>query len=119
MPDPAFAPWQLWAVAAGGGLGTLALRLIPVFGQNVIRGERTRAFLDRAGYGILGGIVSSSALKAGAVLTAGQGLAGAGPWIGLGCAGLALLLALWRGGTLLPTGIGLAVFVTAGLVLMG
>jgi len=117
MPDPSFAPWQLWAVAAGAGLGTLALRLVPVFGQTVIRGERIRTYFDRAGYGILGGIVSSSALKSGAALTAGAGLGGAGPWVGLACAALALILALWRGGTLIPTAIGLALFVGAGLLL--
>ncbi|ABC24093.1 AzlD domain-containing protein [Rhodospirillum rubrum] len=117
MADPLFTEWQLWAVAAGGGLGTLLLRLVPVVAQNAIAGARIRLFFDRAGFGILGGIVSTSALKSGQSLFTGTPVAGAS-WALL-CVGVAFLWSLWRGGTVLPTLIGLALFVGAGVVFPG
>jgi|GEM_PF-4917369 len=111
------AELQLWIVAVGSGLGTLCLRLVPLFASRAIAGEKARLFFDRAGYGILGGIVSSSAIKSShAVFTGGGAI---GPGIALVCVAIAFGLSLWRGGTILPTLLGLALFVGAGALYPG
>jgi len=109
-----FSNWQFWALAAGAGLGTLSLRIIPLVARERIGGERIRAFFDRAGYGILGGIVATSALKS------GQGLFHADPVLGsvvaLACVLAAFALSVWKGRTIVPTLVGLAAFVAAGFL---
>ncbi len=119
MPDisSTFAHWQLWALAAGAGFGTLALRIIPLIAREHMGGERIREFFDRAGYGILGGIVTTSALKSGHGLLPDHAVIG--PLIAIVCVIVAFALAMWKGGTIVPTLIGLAGFVAAGLVFFG
>ena len=114
MHDVAFAQWQLWAVAAGAGFGTLLLRIIPLVAREKIGGERIREFFDRAGYGILGGIVATSALRSGRNLFTHEPTIGA--IVAIACVIVAFAIAVWRGGTILPTLIGLAGFVAAGLL---
>ncbi|WP_321340970.1 AzlD domain-containing protein [Breoghania sp.] len=114
MHEAALANWQLWAVAGGAALVTLLLRVIPLFARNRMGGERIREFFDRAGYGILGGIVATSALRSGRNLFETQPTIGA--IVAVACVIAAFLISIWRGGTILPTIIGLAGFVAAGLV---
>ncbi|MCF1503061.1 AzlD domain-containing protein [Afifella sp. H1R] len=116
MPD-VLSHWQLWAVAAGAGLGTLLLRLVPLFAREAIGGERIREFFDRAGYGILGGIVATSALRSGQGLFHGAPLVGS--VVAIVCVVIAFTIAVWKGGTIVPTLIGLAGFVAAGLLYLG
>ncbi|MEF2074500.1 AzlD domain-containing protein [Consotaella aegiceratis] len=111
MHEAMLPQWQIWAIVFGGGFGTLAVRLAPLILGNALSGERTRAFFERAGYGVLGGIVATGALKAGQASFTGPPLAG--PVIALMCVGVAFGLAAWRGGTLLPTLAALALFVLA------
>ena len=114
MHEVAFAQWQLWAVAAGAGFGTLLLRIIPLVAREKIGGERIREFFDRAGYGILGGIVATSALRAGHNLLKSDPTTGA--IVAIVCVIVAFIISVWKGGTILPTIIGLAGFVAAGLL---
>ncbi|WP_321504213.1 AzlD domain-containing protein [Breoghania sp.] len=117
MHNAVFAEWQLWAVAGGAALGTLLLRLIPLVARNRMGGERIREFFDRAGYGILGGIVATSALRSGSNLFKTEQTIGC--IVAVVCVIVAFLIAVWRGGTILPTLIGLAGFVAAGLIYLG
>lgn len=96
--------WHLWAVAIGCGAVTMALRLGPtlLLGGTQL-GARTRRLLDLAGYGILGGIVTLAALKA------GGGEVRALAAVGLGLAAT-IGLSVWRGWTLLAALSGMSVF---------
>ncbi|MBZ8132424.1 AzlD domain-containing protein [Afifella sp. IM 167] len=109
-----FSNWQFWALAAGAGLGTLALRIVPLVARDAIGGERIREFFDRAGYGILGGIVATSALRSGQGLYEGDPVLGS--VVALSCVLAAFALSVWKGGTIVPTLLGLAAFVAAGFL---
>ncbi|SJZ49200.1 AzlD domain-containing protein [Consotaella salsifontis] len=114
MTDGALPDWQLWAVVLGGGIATIALRLVPLVLGDALASEGIRRFFDRAGTGVLGGIIATSALRTGQTLL--TGVPAAGPAVALLAVIVAFALAAWRGGTILPTAAGLALILLAGLV---
>ncbi len=61
-------PWQIWAVALGGGLSTLAIRMLPMVALRNIGDGAFRDILDRTGFGVMGGLVAQTALNTGRAL---------------------------------------------------
>ena len=66
-------PWQVWAVALGGGLATLGIRLLPMLALRNIGEGAFRDILDRTGFGVMGGLVAQTALATGKTLFAHAG----------------------------------------------
>ncbi len=61
-------PWQIWAVALGGGLCTLGIRMLPMVALRNVGEGRVRDILDRTGFGVMGGLVAQTALSTGQAL---------------------------------------------------
>ncbi|SBW11595.1 conserved membrane hypothetical protein [uncultured Alphaproteobacteria bacterium] len=70
-------PWQIWAVALGGGLSTLAIRMLPMVALRNIGEGAVRDILDRTGFGVMGGLVAQTAISTGRTLFAHGGGASA------------------------------------------
>lgn len=117
-----FELWQLWAVALGSGLITLALRAAPILAFRDIGEGRLRDILDRTGFGVMGGIVAQNALSTGRAAFAHEGgaeMQALGMAWGVAAVGVAFLLAVrfkWK----LPAALcGLAFFGIGGAIFAG
>lgn len=115
-------PWQIWAVALGSGLLTVALRAAPILAFRNIGEGRFRDILDRTGFGVMGGIVAQNALATGRAAFAHPGTASMqtlGMAWGVAAVAVAFLLAVrfkWK----LPAALcGLAFFGLGGAIFAG